>query len=402
MKSINNKIVFLFALILAISFTACRNADTYATAVSDSMAFTRGDANLDNEINVVDVALIRAHIVSSKLLEGDAVKVADVNNDEEINIIDVVLVRANIVNGMVLKKITIDSTITTDTATDAQEDGNQKDTLVVVFSATGTTKSVAEKISKLADADLQEIIPKTPYTSEDLNYSDRTTRASAEQNDGSARPEIENEISLEGYTTVFLGYPIWWGQAPRIMSTFVESHDFTGITVIPFCTSGSSDIANSDDILSKEAGSGNWIQGKRFSGNAIESELQKWIDESREEGMNKTLHLFIDDTEVQVAWENNESTQALTDLADSAPLTIQMSMYGGFEQVGSIGAALPRNDSQIITDAGDIMLYSGNQIVIFYGSNSWSYTRLGKITNISKSDLERLLSSGDVTIKITY
>ena len=150
--------------------------------------------------------------------------------------------------------------------------------LVVYFSATGTTRGVAEKIAALTGADLAEIVPAEPYTSEDLVYNDPTTRATLEQNTPDARPEIAEEISLDGYTTVYLGYPIWWGQAPRILSSFVESHDFTGVTVIPFCTSGSSDIGQSDDTLAEQAGSGNWLQGRRFSGSAGDDELLAWIE----------------------------------------------------------------------------------------------------------------------------
>lgn len=108
----------------------------------------------------------------------------------------------------------------------------------------------------------------------------------------------------------------------------------------------------------------------------------------------------INDTEVSVEWEENESVEALMELTGNEPLTIQMSMYGGFEQVGSIGTSLPRNDQQTTTNAGDIVLYSGNQIVVFYGSNSWSYTRLGHIIDKSEQELVELLGNGDVTITI--
>ena len=161
-----------------------------------------------------------------------------------------------------------------------QPEENGGTVLVVCFSATGTTRSVAEKIAALTGADLAEIIPAQPYTAEDLNYNDRTTRATVEQNTPDARPEIANDISLDGYTTVYLGYPIWWGQAPRILSTFVESHDLTGITVIPFCTSGSSDIGQSDDTLAGQAGSGNWLQGRRFDAKVSDDALREWIDET--------------------------------------------------------------------------------------------------------------------------
>ena len=118
--------------------------------------------------------------------------------------------------------------------------------------------------------------------------------------------------------------------------------------------------------------------------------------------MEKTLHLFINDREIAVNWEDNESVKALIDLASSGPLTVQMSMYGGFEQVGSLGTTLPRNDSQTTTQSGDIVLYSGNQIVIFYGSNSWAYTRLGKVADQSPAEMKTLLGSGDVIVALSW
>ncbi len=271
--------------------------------------------------------------------------------------------------------------------------------LVLYFSATGTTKGVAERIAGLTGADLAEIVPAQPYTSEDLNYSDRTTRASAEQNTPDARPEIANEISLDGYDTLYLGYPIWWGQAPRIMSSFVESHDFTGITVIPFCTSGSSDIGQSDDTLAAQAGSGSWRQGRRFSGDGSEDELQMWIHETGGATGEKALRLMINGAEVAVDWEDNESVRALLELCTEQPLVMELSMYGGFEQVGSIGESLPRSDVQTVTEAGDIVLYAGNQIVIFYGANAWTYTRLGHIA-LSAQKMAELLGNGDVVVTI--
>lgn len=114
--------------------------------------------------------------------------------------------------------------------------------------------------------------------------------------------------------------------------------------------------------------------------------------------MEKEMKMRIGETEVQVVWEENESVQALKELVKDKSLSIQMSMYGGFEQVGSIGTSLPRNDRQTTTNSGDIVLYSGNQVVVFYGSNSWAYTRLGHITNKNQNDMRDLLSNGDVTI----
>jgi len=236
---------------------------------------------------------------------------------------------------------------------------------------------------------------------QDLKYNDNNSRSTREQNDKSVRPEIANDISLEGCKILYLGYPIWWGQAPRILDTFVESHDFSGITVIPFCTSGSSDIGESDDYLAELAKSGNWLQGRRFSGSTAKETLESWIKENSNKNMEKTLKLYINSTEVQVSWQDNESVEALRQLVKNRDLIINMSMYGGFEQVGSLGTSLVRNDRQTTTEAGDIVLYSGNQIVVFYGSNSWSYTRLGKITDKNAQQLKELLGNGDVTITIT-
>ena len=117
--------------------------------------------------------------------------------------------------------------------------------------------------------------------------------------------------------------------------------------------------------------------------------------------MEKSLRLRINDTEVTVDWEENESVKTLSDLVSAEPLAVQMSMYGGFEQVGSLGTSLPRNDVQTTTQSGDIVLYAGNQIVVFYGSNSWAYTRLGRITDASAEEMTELLSNGGVVITLS-
>ena len=166
----------------------------------------------------------------------------------------------------------------TGAAKEPSETEAQSSVLVVYFSATGTTRGVAERIAALTGGDLAEIVPAQQYTAEDLNYNDRTTRATVEQNTPDARPEIAYEISLEGYTTVYLGYPIWWGQAPRIMSTFVESHDFTGITVIPFCTSGGSGAGRTGETLGEQAGTGTFLSSTRLNAGISDTDLQAWID----------------------------------------------------------------------------------------------------------------------------
>ena len=122
--------------------------------------------------------------------------------------------------------------------------------------------------------------------------------------------------------------------------------------------------------------------------------------ETESEEPEMRLRMTIGGTAVNVKWEENESVEALKALCKDSPLTIQMSMYGGFEQVGRIGRSLPRADVQTTTEAGDVVLYSGNQLVIFYGSNSWAYTRLGHVTDKTAQEMSELLGSGDVTVII--
>ena len=154
-------------------------------------------------------------------------------------------------------------------------------TLVVVFSATGTTKGIAEKIAAQTGADLYEITAFEPYTDEDRDYKNSDSRCAIEQNDPTVRPQIGSEpLSLDRYKTIYIGYPIWFGEEPRIMDTFVESYDFTGITVIPFCTSGSSGIGESGHNLATLAGSGNWLEGERFGADATDEEISAWVGAS--------------------------------------------------------------------------------------------------------------------------
>ena len=156
--------------------------------------------------------------------------------------------------------------------------GNNQHVLVVVFSATGTTKAVAERIAAYTGGDFYEIKAAQEYTTADLNWSDRSSRTTIEQNDKSARPAIGSaDLNLDGYQTIFIGYPIWWGKEPRILDTFVEKYEFDGITCVPFCTSGGGGVGKSDKNLANNAGSGNWKDGKLLN-SLSDSDLQSWID----------------------------------------------------------------------------------------------------------------------------
>lgn len=152
--------------------------------------------------------------------------------------------------------------------------------LVAYFSATGNTEHVAQYIQTTLNADLYEIVPEEPYTDDDLNYSDDNCRANREQNDPDARPAITGTLEHpEDYDAVFLGYPIWWGQAPKIIYTFLESYDFDEVTIVPFCTSGSSGIGSSAESLRALVPDANWLPGQRFDGSTSQEEAAAWVEE---------------------------------------------------------------------------------------------------------------------------
>ena len=150
--------------------------------------------------------------------------------------------------------------------------------LIAYFSATNNTEGIANHLDAILDADLYEITPETPYSAADLDYN-ADCRANREQNDASARPAISGSVeNVEQYDVIFLGYPIWWGQAPKIISTFLESYNLSGKTIVPFCTSGSSGIGSSATNLRVSASGATWMDGQRFSGGASRSTVEDWVD----------------------------------------------------------------------------------------------------------------------------
>lgn len=157
--------------------------------------------------------------------------------------------------------------------------------LVAYFSATGTTKQIAGYAADFLNADMYEITPDIPYSEKDLSYY-TGGRADKEQNDTTARPAISGSVeNMEQYDTIILGYPIWHGQAPRIISTFLESYDFSGKTILPFCTSHSSGIGSSDTNLRSLAKNASWLAGKRFSADTSKEDIAAWLESN---GLHKT------------------------------------------------------------------------------------------------------------------
>lgn len=151
--------------------------------------------------------------------------------------------------------------------------------LVAYFSATNTTEGVAQHIAEGLGADIYEIVPEEPYTEADLNYNDDNSRSTVEMNDPSSRPAISGSVeNMEQYDIVFIGYPIWWGEAPRILSTFVENYDFTGKTVVPFCTSGGSGVGASATNLAQLTSGARWLDGHRLNGGDSHDVVMEWVN----------------------------------------------------------------------------------------------------------------------------
>ena len=151
--------------------------------------------------------------------------------------------------------------------------------LVAYFSCTGNTENAAKQIAAATGGDLYAIQPAQPYTADDLNYNDDTTRATTEQHDLNIRPALSGTVdNFQQYDVIFVGYPIWWDQAPRVINTFMESYDFSDKTVIPFCTSGGSNITNSINQLKSTYSDINWLDGKRLGGGVSADEVASWID----------------------------------------------------------------------------------------------------------------------------
>ena len=283
-----------------------------------------------------------------------------------------------------------------------EESSSSSKTAVVYFSATGTTKKIADMIAKELDADIYEIVPKVEYTSEDLNYNDNETRATKEQNDDNARPEIKEIPNLKEYDTILLGYPIWWGNVPKIMLSLIDSSELDGKKVIPFCTSGSSSIDTSAKTLKNYSSKYDLMEknAKRFGSSASSEDVAAWIKTLglvKEEKMSGIV-IEVNGKELEIELEDNKATEELIQKLKEGSIEVKAEEYGEFEKVGPLGFSLTKDDKQIETGPGDVVLYQGNKISIFYAPSAWEYTMLGKVKNIKGSDLKNILGDGDVTL----
>ena len=225
-----------------------------------------GDADGDGTITIMDATTIQRHLVDILLLSEERLKAADISGDG-IDITDATQIQRWLAAYQVSYPI--------GELIEHEEESN--DTLVVVFSRTGHTKPLAEYAATYLEADLFEIEAAVPYTDEDLAYY-TNCRADREQSDPTTRPEIANTVeNMEQYDTVVIAYPIWHGQAPKIIYTFLESYDFSGKMIIPFCTSASSGIGSSATNLHPLAPDAIWKEGRRFAIGTSQATIEEWL-----------------------------------------------------------------------------------------------------------------------------
>ena len=285
---------------------------------------------------------------------------------------------------------------------------NNSKILVAYFTWSGNTETLADRIQEKTGGTKFKIETVKAYPQDYSGVYDEAMKEKQEN----ARPELKTTVDgMAGYDTVFIGYPVWHGDAPMAVRTFLESYDFTGKKVIPFCSSGSSSPETSfASVRASAAGAevldGFWTRGAdvaNASGN-----INQWIDRlgilqknGEEEIMADRIYITAGDTVFTATLASNSSAGALKDLLLQGPLTIHMNDYASMEKVGPVGTDLPRNDEHIVTEAGDIILYQGNSLVIYYDTNTWNFTRIGKIEGVSKDQLLSAMGNGDVTVTIT-
>ena len=376
----NKLISILASTVIAVSAMMTTSGTIKTSADADTFSA----ATEKTTYTIQDVRNLQGFILAKPVEEDLTGKSYDLNGDDRWDVYDLCIMRREVLKNP-------------NTASD-------NDTLVIYFSRTGNTEKIAEYLIDITNADSYVIEAAVPYSDADIKYQDDNCRANKEQNDKSVRPEIANPIaSIDSYDTIFLGYPIWWGQEPRIIDTFLESYDFSDKTVIPFCTSASSGIATSEKNIKALVSIGNQLEGRRFSSGATKEDVKAWYDTLplNEEKSDNKLKISVNGTELTATLEDNSSAQALTELLKQGNITVDMSDYGNFEKVGNLPQSLPKNDEKITTVPGDIILYQGNKITIYYAENTWDFTKLGHINNITQEELKAILGDGDITVTLS-
>ena len=289
--------------------------------------------------------------------------------------------------------------------------------LVLYCSRTGNTERMAQTIQSTLDCDMMEVVPETPY---DDDYDAMLDRAQ-EEIAGIAQgnyPAIETSVeSFDEYDIVFIGYPIWHGHMATPMQTFLHNHAglLAGKRIALFASSGSSSISTSEREAASLVPDATFEESLWLNRSTLDNmgtRIPEWLESlgaSREESTGEdtpvsgnSIRLTLDNgTAFTATLADNSSAEALKALLAEGDLTIEMSDYGNMEKVGPIGQSLPRNDEHITTSPGDLILYQGSNLVIYYAPNTYTFTRLGRIDNVQEDELRAALGDGNVTVTIS-
>ena len=279
----------------------------------------------------------------------------------------------------------------------------------------GNVQQLAGWVQEETGGDLFPIRVTDPYP---CDWDDCLDRANEEKSED-ARPELVEKVeNLEQYDTIFLGYPNWWYGVPMGLLSFLEENDLSGKQVYLFCSHGTGGLANSVEIITEAVPdteiSDNIFDCYEEEAASSEEAIRQWVQEvgysiaqgeemsqNIQESQGSSMNLRIGDTVLTAAMEDNSSVQALMEMLTDGPVEIDMQDYGDKEKVGSLGKNLPTNDEQITTEAGDLILYQGNSFVIYYAPNSWNFTRLGKINDVSEEELREILGDGDISVTLS-
>lgn len=251
-------------------------------AVSGAEAFLYGDADGDTKLTVLDATSIQKHLASLALIPKQNMPAAMVLDGKNLTILDATLIQkklASLIDRFPVEAQPEETTSPTESVAATEQTQAASKTLVAVFSRTGNTRPLAAYAAEYLDADLFEIEAAVPYTDADIAYY-TNCRADQEQRDPTARPEIAGRVDhMEQYDTVVIAYPIWHGQAPKIIYTFLESYDFSGKTIIPFCTSASSPLGTSASNLHAVAKDAVWKDGRRFAAGTSRETIDAWLQD---------------------------------------------------------------------------------------------------------------------------
>lgn len=297
--------------------------------------------------------------------------------------------------------------------------GNQfigSKTLIVYYSYTNNTEEIVADLKGMINADVIEVEPEE----KGLDYSANNYAIGTEQlTKIKNNPDVESsypaidpvDVDMSQYNTVIIATPLWWSQMASNMQTFLFKYgkEMDGKNIGLIVSSHSSGISGVEADAKRLVPNGKFMSKSLWINNANHSKRKSMLDQwlldvdytNLAATTNNTMYLKINNNILSVDLESNSSAEALVELLKEGDITYEAHDYGDFEKVGELGHTLPENNKQITTVPGDVILYNGNNICIFYGSNSWSYTRLGKIRDVNLDDLKTILGSGNVSVTFT-